>query len=156
MTIDQFVAIGFLTISTAALIAQTMFLVGLFAQHQISAPPRRGLVRTVACRVLAAGLYVALGVSSLLVPTKTALITSFLVYSFTQCLWGLNSAADRRISCRLNVASGAHGRHRLKEQDTIGHITVVYKAGIQGAYNGNHLRVGSDRLANTGNPRNRG
>lgn len=128
MTIDQFVAIGFLTISTAALIAQTMFLVGLLAQRRTSAPPRRGFVRTVACRVLAAGLYVALGVSSLLVPTKTALITSFIVYSFTQCLWGLNSAADRRISCRLNVASGAHGRHRLGKQGTVGPVTVVYEA----------------------------
>jgi hypothetical protein len=97
VTVAQFVATGFLTISSVAFLAQAAFLVALFIQRRTNGPPRRGLIRTVACRVFAAGLYVGLGISAFLLSTEVELVTSFIVYSSTQCLWAVNSAADRRL-----------------------------------------------------------
>lgn len=97
MTLVQGVAVGFLTISSAALAAQAAALATIL-RHRTRHSKRRGLVRTVACRVTAAGLYVCLGVASLVVSDTIALIAGFVVFSVTQLLWMANSHADLRLA----------------------------------------------------------
>lgn len=80
----------FLAVSAAALITQ---LAGL---KRVLSVPRPGLVRTVACRVAAAAIYVALGVATLL-NRHSFHVLGLLVFSATQTLWLANTVADVRL-----------------------------------------------------------
>jgi hypothetical protein len=112
-------SVAFIAISLAAFIAQSTALAKLITQSSTSGARRQGLVRTVSCRVFAAGLYVMLGVEALLVPPEVAAVTAFWCFGATQCLWLASSAMDVRLSRRLNTANENHGRHR---QNSIGRI----------------------------------
>jgi hypothetical protein len=58
--------------------------------------PRPGLVRTVACRVVAALAYVALGMSVLIV-RDIAGVLALAVFTGTQAMWLVNTLADLRM-----------------------------------------------------------
>lgn len=64
----------------------------------------RGLVRTAKCRVLAAGLYVGVGINAMIVGRVDSYFTSqvtFGVFCVVQVMWQLNAHADARLRRRL-------------------------------------------------------
>ena len=58
------------------------------------------MMRTVACRVLAASLYVGVGITGLLAQ-QVLTVLALAVFSFVQILWQVNSVADIRLRRRL-------------------------------------------------------
>jgi len=102
---------AFLVISTVALTAQTVTLIRIRRNKTAGDVRRRGLVRTVACRVFAAALYVLLGTGALLVTPAVAGVAAFLCFGFTQCLWLGSSLLDLRLKHQLSPNEPT-GRHR--------------------------------------------
>jgi len=106
------VAAAFLTVSCVAFTAQLLTLRQLRAPGGTSrdAAVYRGLVRTLACRVGVAVLYIAVGVNALVIKFDLAVVT-LAAFGFTQCIWLANSRADVRLRKRLD-GEIRHGRHR--------------------------------------------
>ena len=76
----------------------------------LAAPDNRGLVRTTACRVIAASLYILISMATIAGHRTSGLITvaTFIVI---QAMWQLNSIADVFL-VRRNDLGGTRWRHR--------------------------------------------
>lgn len=73
----------------------------------------RGLVRTTACRVAAALIYIGFGITALLVrdPVRVAAL-SLIVFTFVQLVWQANSVADLRLRRKLAEAAVPYNETR--------------------------------------------
>ena len=94
-----------LATSVASLAVYVMSLLRLLA-----APDNRGLVRTTACRVVAAFLYIVISMATIAGHRTSGLITvaTFIVI---QAMWQLNSIADVFLA-RRNDRRGTRWQHR--------------------------------------------
>lgn len=109
--------IAFMIVSTLNFIGQVRILVRFLwpaaigrhsADSQITVDTTtdvyRALVRTAKCRVIAAGLYVGVGIYAIYVGRVESYITSqitFGVFCLVQVMWQLNAHADARLRRRL-------------------------------------------------------
>lgn len=66
---------------------------------RVAAEAHHGLVRTATCRVIAAALYVGLGVTSVLAKTSPGLALG--IFTVVQVLWQGNALADLRLRRRI-------------------------------------------------------
>lgn len=55
---------------------------------------RRGTARTIICRILAAVIYVGIGITALIIQQSQSLFVTLLVFSFIQLMWQVNSVID--------------------------------------------------------------
>lgn len=94
----------FLAVSLASLVVQAaafIRLAGLTVEGGVARALHGGLLRTSACRVLAAAAYVSLGVAAL-AEAATAVVT-LLVFVFVQVMWQVNALADVRLKRRTQA-----------------------------------------------------
>lgn len=94
----------FLAVSCTGLILQMLAFIRLAVQRAASPVERLvgdGYLRTVACRVLAATVYVAVAAVQL-AGAGTLTGEALIVFTSVQILWQLNSLADIRIRRKLN------------------------------------------------------
>jgi hypothetical protein len=102
----------FLLVSCLTLAFQLIALARM-ARQQATAPAEKlvgkGYTRTVACRVLAATVYVVVAAVQL-AGSGTLSAEALIIWTAIQALWVSNSIADIRIRRSLSQ-SGARGRH---------------------------------------------
>jgi hypothetical protein len=105
----------FLGVSAVSLLIQVAALRRLYRWPEIGGHTQnvvyRGLLRTSACRVLAAMLYVAMGIATLLA-RSTLPVVALSVFTAVQILWQANAFADVRL--RRDLAAS----DRVKSEDT--------------------------------------
>lgn len=97
---ETILAILFLIVSTVSTAIQSVSLWRLCRWHYADTPQQRhihyGMVRTAGCRVLAAAIYVGVGVTTLLAQQALPVL-ALVVFSFVQMLWQANALADVRL-----------------------------------------------------------
>jgi hypothetical protein len=92
VTLDELTTGAFLAISVEGLVVHVWGLLHL-APAAGRSSVRRALVRTLACRVACAVLYVYVGLNAVVLH-RAVIVTTFLVYFVTQVIWQVNTAAD--------------------------------------------------------------
>lgn len=92
MSIEDLIAYAFLVISMAGFVVQTWAL-----GHIRHGNNRPGLVRTAACRVAAAVLYVIIGINAVTWQWAT-LQVAFAGFFITQATWQINALMDVRLN----------------------------------------------------------
>lgn len=94
----------FLVVSAVSLVIQGASLRRLYHWPEIGGHTQnlvyRGLLRTSACRVLAALLYVGMGIATLLA-RSTLPVMALSVFTAVQMLWQANAVADVRLRHKL-------------------------------------------------------
>lgn len=91
MSVESLIAYAFLAISIFGFVVQTWALT-----HIRRGDRRPGLVRTAACRVGAAVLYVAIGINAVTWQWAT-LQVAFVTFFTTQATWQINALMDVRL-----------------------------------------------------------
>lgn len=93
-------AIIYLSVSVLNAASQTVSLIYLRRRAPIQRRVHRALVRTATWRVVAAYLYVGVGIVTFAVPPVLAVL-ALSVFSFTQIVWQVNAFADMALRRHL-------------------------------------------------------
>jgi len=97
--VTEVATIVYLTVSGASLTIQSIALVRIMHTAGVSRP-RRGLLRTACCRVVAALAYVTLGVMALSGTPGTGTI-ALIALIIIQVIWQVNAMLDTRLARAL-------------------------------------------------------
>lgn len=94
MTVQDAITVAFLVVSLVGLVVQVWALTRLWRTE-----PGPGLVRTSACRVACAVLYIVVGLNAWC-PQWAVLQVTFVAFCLTQATWQINAVLDVRLGCR--------------------------------------------------------